>query len=63
MADAWATITVGRRRIGKPIGCGDCWIAAAAIRHDLTLVTHNAGDYADLPNLKLVTHAEKGRNR
>ncbi|MCL4458714.1 MAG: type II toxin-antitoxin system VapC family toxin [Chloroflexi bacterium] len=31
----------------------DLLIAATALEHDLTLVTHNFDDYSDIPNLKL----------
>jgi predicted nucleic acid-binding protein len=31
----------------------DLWIAASALEHDLTLVTRNGRDFADIPNLKL----------
>src|SRR5437016_397663 len=44
MADTWAEITVHRERLGHPIACGDCWIAATALRHGISLVTHN-GDH------------------
>src|ERR1041384_3145567 len=42
MADVWAEITVHRGRLGRPIPCGDCWIAATAVRHSIPLATHNA---------------------
>jgi predicted nucleic acid-binding protein len=57
MAQHWAEITAHRRRLGRPIDCGDCWIAASALRHKLTLLTHNGQDYADIPNLQFVSHA------
>jgi tRNA(fMet)-specific endonuclease VapC len=56
-ADKWAEVTVHRRRIGRPIDCGDCWIAATALRYDLPLVTHNGKHYADIPGLRVVSHA------
>ncbi len=55
MADQWAHITAHRRRHGRPIDCGDAWIAASALRHDATLVTHNAKHYADIPGLLYVS--------
>lgn len=58
MVDAWAMATAARRRIGQPIECGDAWIAAAALRHDIPLVTHNARHYRDIPGLKLITHPD-----
>ena len=57
MSRQWAAITAHRRRKGFPIECGDAWIAATALRHSLPLLTHNARDFADIPNLTLVTHA------
>ena len=55
MSQRWAEVTAHRKALGQSIQCGDAWIAAAAIRHDATLVTHNARDYAELPELKLFT--------
>jgi tRNA(fMet)-specific endonuclease VapC len=55
MAQHWADITAHRRRLGRPIDCGDAWIAASALRHQATLLTHNARDYADIPQLSLVS--------
>jgi len=56
LADAWAQIAVHRQRLGRPIECGDCWIAATAVRHGIPLVTHNARHYVDVPLLRLLTH-------
>ncbi len=53
----WAQVKAARQRMGRPIGSEDCWIAATALRHGLTLLSHNAKDYADIPNLQLVSHA------
>jgi predicted nucleic acid-binding protein len=52
----WAKVKAGRQSLGRPIGSEDCWIAATALRHGLTLLTHNAKDYADIPNLQIVSH-------
>ncbi len=56
MAQHWADITAHRRRLGRPIDCGDAWIAASALRHAASLVTHNAKDYAGIPGLNLISH-------
>lgn len=56
--DAWAMATAHRARIGQPIECGDAWIAAAALRHDISLVTHNARHYRDIPGLKVISHPD-----
>lgn len=41
------------RRIRHQIGDMDILIAATALEHDLTLVTHNLKDFQHIPNLKL----------
>lgn len=56
MAQHWAQVTAHRRHLGRPIKCGDAWIAASALRHGLALLTHNAKDYSDVPNLRIVSH-------
>ncbi len=56
-AELWAKIFTARRRIGTPIENGDCWIAATAVRHGLTLITHNGAHYARIEGLRIVTHA------
>ena len=40
-------------RLGKPTGSFDLLIAATAIRHGATLVTHNTRHFENIPNLKL----------
>lgn len=37
----------------------DLWIAAQAIEHGYALLTVNAGDFAGLPGLRLLTPADK----
>jgi tRNA(fMet)-specific endonuclease VapC len=38
---------------GKPIATVDLLIAATAITHDLTVVTHNVKHFADVPGLRV----------
>jgi tRNA(fMet)-specific endonuclease VapC len=38
---------------GTPIGPHDLQIAAIAVAHDLTLITHNTREFARVPGLKL----------
>jgi tRNA(fMet)-specific endonuclease VapC len=38
---------------GTPIGPNDLLIAAIALASDLTLVTHNAGEFSRVPGLRL----------
>lgn len=44
-----------RQRIGRPIETNDAWIAACASRHAIPLVTHNAGDFRDIPSLEIIS--------
>jgi tRNA(fMet)-specific endonuclease VapC len=53
----WAGIFVGARSKGKPIQTADAWIAATAMLYDVPLLTHNAGDYAGVDGLQMVTEA------
>jgi predicted nucleic acid-binding protein len=53
----WAETRAARQRLGRRIGSEDCWIAATALRHRLTLLTHNASDYSGIPNLRIVSHS------
>jgi tRNA(fMet)-specific endonuclease VapC len=39
--------------LGKPASRIDLLIAAIALVHDLTLVTHNTRDFQNIPNLRL----------
>jgi tRNA(fMet)-specific endonuclease VapC len=50
---AWADARVARR--AQPIASDDAWIAATAIAHDVSLVTHNAADFVGIPQLRVVT--------
>jgi tRNA(fMet)-specific endonuclease VapC len=54
----WARVRALRHRLGRPIASEDCWVAAVALRHQISLLTHNARDYADIPGLDLVCHSE-----
>jgi predicted nucleic acid-binding protein len=52
----WAEITAQRRRAGRPIACGDAWVAAGALRHGLPLLTYNAADFGEISDLKVVCY-------
>lgn len=57
LTHTWAEIAAHRSSMGRPIECGDCWIAATAVRHGLPLITHNASHYNDIPGLQVVTRS------
>ena len=44
----------GYLRVGITVGAVDLMIAAVALVHDLTLVTHNVADFSRIPNLRVV---------
>lgn len=48
-AQLWADLTVR----GEMIGPHDLWLAAAAIAHDLSLVTTNVREFGRIPGLRL----------
>ncbi|MEI7929275.1 MAG: PIN domain-containing protein [Verrucomicrobiales bacterium] len=47
-------------RRGERIGNEDCWIAATAIEHRLTLVTRNVRHFERIPGLKIESWFEGG---
>jgi tRNA(fMet)-specific endonuclease VapC len=57
MTYIWAHVTDQRRLKGRPIACGDAWVAASSLRHNLPLLTHNAADYAGIAGLSVVSYA------
>ncbi len=51
----WAAICVERQRQGRPISVQNAWVAATALRHGLSLVTHNAQDFAGISALAVIS--------
>jgi tRNA(fMet)-specific endonuclease VapC len=52
-ATAYAEIRAGLERAGTPIGANDLLIAAIALSKGLVLVTHNLGEFARVPDLRI----------
>lgn len=52
-ADIQATIRHHLEKLGTPIGPYDLQIAAIALVHGLTVVTHNTAEYSRVPNLTI----------
>ena len=48
-----ASIRADLARQGNPIGPYDLMIAAIAIQHTLTVVTHNVGEFSRVPGLQI----------
>ena len=51
--DSYGRIRSDLERIGTPIGPNDLLIAATAMAHDLTLVTHNTDEFGRIPGLEI----------
>ena len=52
-ANEFGKVHAALLRIGHPIDAVDMQIAATALVHNLTLVTHNTKDYVNIPGLRL----------
>ncbi len=52
-AEQFGRLRVGLQSIGVTMTPIDMLIASVALAHDLTLVTHNTGDFQNVPNLHL----------
>jgi tRNA(fMet)-specific endonuclease VapC len=52
-ADEFARIRVQLRRHGVEVSTTDLLIASVAVVYDLTLVTHNVGDFRNVPDLRV----------
>ena len=53
----WALATQSARRNGRPLQCGDGWIAAAALFYRIPLITHNRRHYAGVDGLTVISEA------
>ena len=54
VAAEYGRLQAGLLDVGKPAPGMDLLIAATALVHNLTLVTHNTADFADVPGLRLM---------
>lgn len=52
-AQLYGQVRADLRRTGQLIGPNDTMIAAIALVHDLTVVTHNTREFARVPGLRL----------
>jgi tRNA(fMet)-specific endonuclease VapC len=51
----WGNLRAQRQAIGKIISPQYAWIAATALRPNLTLVTNNGKDFQNIPKLQVLT--------
>jgi len=58
LARQWARLMTHARARGRRLEAGDAWIAATAVRHRISLITHDA-DFTslNLSGLSVVCHA------
>lgn len=47
-SDQWGRVTAKGQSLGRPIGSMDAFLAATALRYDMTLVTRNVADFEAL---------------
>jgi tRNA(fMet)-specific endonuclease VapC len=52
-AMTYSLIRASLEKAGTPIGPLDMMIAAIALTHDLTLITHNTAEFSRITNLKI----------
>jgi tRNA(fMet)-specific endonuclease VapC len=52
-AEEYGLIRAALTRLGTPIGPNDLMIAATALAHDLTLVSHNVSEFSRVPGLRV----------
>lgn len=52
---SWASIRFARQRAGRPLLPEDAWIAATALTLNCPLITHDAGDFAGIDGLEVLT--------
>jgi len=55
----WARIKSQCHKKGRPIAFADAWIAAGALQLNVSLVTHNVGDYAAIDDLTVLTASQE----
>lgn len=54
VAEKYGQVQAALMDVGRPASGMDLMIAATALVHDLTLVTHNSKDFADVPGLRMI---------
>lgn len=52
-ADHYGTLRAQLQQLGTPMGANDLFIAAIALAHRATLVTHNTAEFARVPGLSI----------
>lgn len=58
IARCYGQLVARRQLAGRRMSPNDAWIAPCAVRHDIPLITHNAGDFKGIDGLKMITEAQ-----
>lgn len=59
LARCWARLVTEQAKQGRSLGSPDAWIAATALRHELSLITHNPRHFEGIPGLTVITGNRK----
>lgn len=59
MAEAWAMLRDTATRSGRILRNADGWVAAAAVSHDIPLISNNEKDFGYLSAVSLITDPDK----
>ena len=62
IARCYGRLVAERQRNGTPIAFNDAWIAACALRHGISLVTHNPKDFGGITDINVITE-HRAENR
>jgi predicted nucleic acid-binding protein len=57
ICSVYAELKAELSKAGKTVADNDLWIASCAVRHGLTLLTHNRAHFANVPRLKFLSEA------
>lgn len=58
LCNLWAQTVTGARRNGKPIATADAWVAAAALKFAVPLVTHNRAHFEGVEDLTVISETK-----
>lgn len=54
LARRWARLVTEQAKRGRSLSFADAWVAATALRHDVSLMTHNWRHFEGVPELRLI---------
>ena len=55
LCQTWALLVARLKPTGRVLPIADSWIAATALRLDLSLVTHNPNDFRGIDGMQVIT--------